>query len=151
MSKIDIMNNILRDLSSENPWNAGQYLTDDFTFSGPVPSPIGKTEFLELLTGLRRAFPDWQFNHKDLQEKGNKVTGTVQISGTHKESLILPGLPTVAATGKSIKLPSEKLECTFEGDKLAEFKGEMAPGGGVPGIYSQLGVKLPLPSLQTAR
>lgn len=151
MNKTDTVKNMLQELASDNPWNAGTYLTDDFTFSGPVPTPVGKTEFLEFHAGLKKGFPDWQFNLKDVQEKGGLVTGAVQIRCTHTAALTLPGLPTVAATGKKIQLPREAFTCSFEGNRISEFKVDKVASGGIQGIYAQLGVNLPQATFQLAR
>jgi predicted ester cyclase len=143
MTRIDTVKDLLRGLSHFSPESAGKHLTDDFTFSGPVPETIGKREYLDIHSQLKRAFPDWQFNVSNLSEKGNTVSGSVQVTATHTGTLTLPGLPPVEATGKLVKIPSEGFTCTFKGDKIAEFSVEKVRGGGLSGIFQQLGVRLP--------
>ncbi len=122
--------------------NAGQYMTDDFKFSGPVPEPVGKAEFLGLQGGLIRAIPDWRFNAKNFKVQGNTVTFNVQITGTQTGTLDthIPGMPAVPPTDKRISLPQETITVTMRGDKIATFDVTPVPGGGVMGILQQIGV-----------
>jgi hypothetical protein len=124
---------------------AGGYLTDDFMFSGPVPQPIGKADFLGLQGALVKAIPDWKFNSSNFKVQGDTLKGTVQITGTHTETLapIMPGMPPVPATGKRVTLPQEPFTVTIRGDKLASFEAAQVAGGGVPGLLAQIGVALP--------
>jgi len=147
MNKIDIAQKVMDALASNNTWDAGKYLADNFTFAGPVPEPIGKTEWIEFHAALYKAFPDWKFSPSDMNESGGKITGTVHITGTHKGTLNVPGLPTVEPTGKKIKLPDEHFTISFDGDKMSSFKTAATPGAGIMGIYGQLGVKVSKPEL----
>ncbi|RJP81726.1 MAG: nuclear transport factor 2 family protein [Candidatus Zixiibacteriota bacterium] len=140
----EIVKNLFQDIESGNVREAGKYLTDDFTFSGPTPTPVNKREYLDLHAALLKAFPDWKFNLQNLQDQGrNRISGSVQITGTHTGTLTLPDLPTVKPTNRKIRLPKERFECTLEGDKITEFKVEKSPDGGVSGIFQQLEVELP--------
>jgi predicted ester cyclase len=124
---------------------AASYLTDDFVFSGPVPQPIGKQEFIAVQSAFESAFQDWSFNSHDEVEQGDKVVAAVQITGTHTRELALPmpGMPPVPATNKRVSLPVEHITFTFRGDKIAALTSDNVPGGGVPGILRQIGVPLP--------
>ena len=124
---------------------AASCLADDFIFSGPVPQPIGKQEFIAIQSAFENAFEDWSFNSHDEVEQGDKVVAAVQITGTHTRDLILPmpGMPTIPATNKKVSLPEEHLEFTFKGDKIASLTSDNVPGGGVPGVLQQIGVPLP--------
>jgi predicted ester cyclase len=143
MNKSDLVKTMLKDLESGNAQKGAVYYAEDFVFSGPVPEPLNKDQFLDLMTAMTKGLPDWAFNVTSVQEKGSTVSVKVQITGTHKGILAVPGLPTVSPTGKRIKLPAETLEITVEGDKITDFRVDVPPGGGVPGIYQQLGIKLP--------
>jgi len=124
---------------------AASYLSDDFVFTGPVPQPVGKNEFIAIQSAFARAIPDWSFNSHDEVEEGNKVSVAVQITGTHTQELVLPmpGMPPIPPTGKRISLPEEHVEYTFSGDKIASLTSDNVPGGGVPGVLAQIGVPLP--------
>jgi predicted ester cyclase len=124
---------------------AGSYLADDFTFSGPVPQPIHKAEFLKLQGALVKAIPNWKFNPSNMKTQGNKVMTAVQITGTHTGSLtpVMPGMSAAPATGKKVSLPQEQVTFTVKNDKLASFEVTPIEGGGLPGILTQIGVPVP--------
>ena|SRR5689334_25301691 len=124
---------------------AGSNMTDDFVFSGPVPQPIGKAEFLGLQGGLVKAIPDWKFNASNFKVQGNTVSGTVQITGTHTATLDthIPGMPPIPATGKRIALPQEPFTFTLRNDKIALFEAAHVEGGGVMGLLAQIGAAPP--------
>lgn len=145
MSATETVNAFSEALEAHDFDKVASYLSDDFTLSGPTPQPVGKNEFIAIQSAFMRAFPDWSFNLSHLEEQGNKVLATVQITGTHKESLVVPGTPPIPATGKKVSLPQEHLEFTFKGDKIASLASDNVPGGGVPGLLAQIGVHLPGP------
>ena len=119
-------------------------ITDDFKLEGPVPEPIGKKEFIGLMTAMITAFPDWKFNVSDIEEKGDKVFVTTRISGTQTATLTLPMLPQpVKPTGKHFQLPAEHQAITVKNGKMSHYKVDVVPGGGVMGVLSQLGVAMP--------
>ncbi len=124
---------------------AASFLADEFVFTGPVPQPIGKHEFIAIQKAFESAFEDWSFNSHDEVEQGDKVIAVVQITGTHTRDLVLPmpGMPTIPAANKKISLPEEHLEFTFVGEKIASLRSDNVPGGGVPGVLQQIGVPLP--------
>ena len=132
-------------MEAGNTAKGGDNMTDDFKFSGPMPQPIGKADFLALQGALIKALPDWKFNAKSFKVEGNKVTFTVKITGTHTATLnpIMPGMSPVPATGKKVALPEEPATMTIRGDKLASFEAAQVPGGGVPGLLAQIGVQMP--------
>jgi predicted ester cyclase len=123
-------------------WDAlAASLTDDFVFSGPVPQPLNKEAFLGLAKALLTAIPDWDFHARDFREEGDKVYLTDEITGTHTGTLaVVPGVPPVAATGKSIKLSEGHQTYTFRGNLVSNF--EVQTSGGVPEIYAQVGAPL---------
>lgn len=147
MTALEMSKKLLEALEANDTTAAAKYLSDDFTFSGPVPKPISGREWLGMQQNLSKAFPDWKFNVTDLREEGGKVRGTVQITGTHKGELDLSGIGMgrIAATGKAIKLPREELTLTVSNGKFASLNSPAASNGGVMGILSQLGVKVPMP------
>jgi predicted ester cyclase len=145
MSKVDTVKAFSEALEARDFNKAASYLADDFVFAGPVPQPIGKQEFLAVQSAFEEAFQDWSFNSHDEVEQGDKVEAAVQITGTHTHALVLPmpGMPPIPATGKKVSLPVEHLTFTFKGDKIANLTSDNTPGGGVPGVLTQIGVPLP--------
>ena len=148
MQALEMANKLFQAIEAKDTSTAAKYLSDDFTFSGPVPQPISGGEWLAMQEGLGKAFPDWKFNSADLREEGGEIRGTVQITGTHKGELDLSalGMPNVPATGKAIKLPREEFTLTVSNGKFSSFNNPPTDGGGVMGILSQLGVELPIAS-----
>jgi predicted ester cyclase len=145
MTAIEMASKLLHDIEAKDTTAAAKLLTDDFTFSGPVPQPISGREWLAMHKSLSIAFPDWKFNASDLREEAGKVRVAVRITGTHKGELNLSslGMPNVPATGKSIKLPREEITLTVSNGKFSSLHTPPTDGGGVMGILSQLGVKVP--------
>ncbi len=145
MTRVETIKAFSAALEAKEFEKAASYLADDFVFSGPVPQPIGKQEFIAVQSAFESAFEDWSFNSHDEVEQGDRVLAAVQITGTHTRDLILPmpGMPAIPATHKKISLPEEHMEFTFKGDKIASLTSDNMPGGGVPGVLHQIGVQLP--------
>jgi SnoaL-like protein len=146
------MSNADTALSLLNAWAAGDasirdQLTDDFTFSGPVPVPLNRDQFAGLSQAIHRGAPDWNFNAGQPQENGATIVIPVQITGTNTGELadVIPGVPPVAPTGKSFSLPTEHISITFRDDKVSHVSVDTLPGGGIPGMYAQIGHPLPPP------
>jgi len=122
-----------------------EYLADDMVFAGPVPKPVGKREFVGLMTALVAAMPDWKFNAKDSKLNGDIVTATFQITGTQtgELNLSMPGIPKIPASGKHVSLPKEGSTITVINGKISRLEAAVVPGGGVAGVLAQLGVAMP--------
>ena len=123
---------------------AAGYFADNFVLTGPTPQPVGKKEFVGLQTGLIQGIPDWKFNAHNFQTQGDTVTVVMQITGTQTRTISapMPGLPDVPVTGKHFKLPEEPSRVTVKDGKITSFTSEPVPGGGVMGIFQQLGVSM---------
>lgn len=126
---------------------AGQFaqaralLHDDFTFSGPVPQPIGPEAWLGVHRALHAAMPDLRFNASGLQASGSDVRFGVALTMTHTGALDLAplGVRGFAATGKAVTLPPEKATVTVRDGKLASWANVTPPDGGLVGIARQIG------------
>lgn len=118
--------------------------TGDLIFSGPVPKPIGRDEYVTLLKNLVGGIPDWNFHARDYTESGDTVKLTIAITGTHTRTLpaLMPGMQPLAATKRDIMLPEEHLSVKVRGDQICEIVADIIPGGGVMGLLTQLGVQL---------
>ncbi len=145
MSALDIVKAGFAAAESKDWKKFESYVADDFVFSGATPQPVGKKEFVGLQMALQTAMPDWKFNPTNWKENGDKVTVDMQITGTQTKelSLPMPGFPKIPATNKKLSLPSQPGTFTVRNDKLASFEIKDVPGGGLPGILAQLGVKMP--------
>jgi predicted ester cyclase len=142
MRKEDIVKSMFADLQS-NPQNTRRYYTDDFVFSGPTPEPVDAQQWIQIHSALNRAFPDFNLNVQDLREDKGKVTCTVHLTGTHKHELRIPDLPVVPSTGKKISMPKETVTISFTGEKISEVRVQKVPGGGLAGMFKQLGAEFP--------
>jgi hypothetical protein len=78
-------------------------------------------------------------------ENGDKVSVDMQLTGTQTKELVLPmpGMPKIPASGKKVSLPKEPGTFTVKNGKLARLDVMTTPGGGLNGILSQRGVKMP--------
>lgn len=132
-------------------FNAGDYegvmgyLTDDFTFSGPVPEPVNAQAWLGLARAMEVGMPDTDFHLHTMGVEGNVVKTGTQVTGTHTGDLDLTpmGFGVIPATGKSFSLPHEEGRLTVEGDKISSYHINVEEGGGLMGILAQLGVQPP--------
>jgi predicted ester cyclase len=121
-------------------------MTDDFTFSGPVPEPIDAQGFIGLMQALGAAMPDWTYQARDFRAEGpDRVACTVTVGGTHTGTLSLPplGVSDLAPTGIAARNPDETVHLTVRGDQIANVHTDVPPDGGVAGILRQLGVDVP--------
>jgi len=148
MSALEMASKLFKAIEAKDTMAAAKLISDDFTFSGPVPQPISGGEWLAMQQSLSNAFPDWKFNAADFREEGGKVRGAVQITGTHKGELDLSalGMPNVPATDKAVKLPREEITLTVSNGRFTSLNTAATEGAGVMGILSQLGVEVPSPS-----
>ncbi len=145
MNAVEATNKLFELIESRETGAAAELLSGDFTFAGPVPDPINGAAWLGLHDSMNAAFPDFSFNLKDVQQAGDAVQGTLELSGTHSSELDLSalGMPNVPATGKSFQLPPEPVTVTIEDDKITSVRAAKVEGGGVMGILSQLGIEAP--------
>lgn len=83
MNNIDKAKTLFEALARGDEEVCSSYMADDFMVVGPTPQPLGKHEFIEVHKMLADAIPDFSFNTGDAREDGDKVTLTIQITGTH--------------------------------------------------------------------
>jgi predicted ester cyclase len=118
---------------------------DGFSFSGPVPEPLGAQEFAGVAVLMKSGIPDMQYNSKIQREEGDVVHITSHLTGTHTGDLDLApmGMGLIPATGKSFALPAQTGQITVKGGKVAKYHVDSSPDGGLAGILKQLGVAMP--------
>ena len=145
MNEIDVVKSALATCESGQVSKLASFLTDDMVFAGPVPQPVGKKEFVGLMTAMVAAIPNWKFNATDYKQNGNQVMVTFQITGTQTGELNLPmpGFQKLPATGKHVSLPKEPTTVTVKDGKISRLEAAVVPGGGVMGVLAQLGVPVP--------
>ncbi len=118
-------------------------LHDDFTFSGPVPQPIGPDAWLGVHQALYAAMPDLRFNATNVTEEGQTVRFNVGLAMTHTGTLSIPalGITGLKPTNKSIKLPPESATVVVRDGKLASWSNVTPANGGVPRILAEAGAQ----------
>jgi hypothetical protein len=146
----DIVNHVLDSLERGDAQSDARYYADNFTFSGPVPEPLDKSQFLDLMAKMTSGIPDWKFNRGKLRVEGQTVIVPVQITGTQTRTMpsLMPGMPDLPATNRSIRNPPEVIQVTFQGERVVDIHVDPVPGGGVLGMLEQLGVAIPVTGRQ---
>lgn len=139
MTPTELIKSLDKEISGGDLAKAGQYMSDDFKFTGVGPQPFGKDETLGVWATLRAAMPDFNHNLKVVRESGGMVYATVDVTGTHTGDLSIPHGPTVPATGRKVHNPLERIAITVRDGKVTEWEVEHVPGGGLGGILGQLG------------
>ena len=142
----DITTQILDAIERGNVRSMAKYFTDDFSFTGPMPVAQDKTQFMDMMTKITNAVPDWKFNRHDLEVEGQSVHVPVQVTGTKTRRLpaLMPGMSELQPTNRSFQIPSETLHVTFRGDRISNIHVDPVPGGGIPGMLEQLGAAIPV-------
>ena len=139
MNPINVLINLDREISGGDLTKAGQYMSDDFKFVGAGPEPLDKKATLRVWGSLREAMPDFNHNLRNLREAGTLVYGTVEVTGTHTATLVIPNGPTLPPTGRRLQNPLERVVITVKNGKVTQWAVESVPGGGLGGILGQLG------------
>jgi predicted ester cyclase len=109
---------------------------------GVLPQPIPMMESMKVMAGLTTAFPDFKINIQQVTVNGNEATVKAVWGGTHTGPLSLPGMPTVAPTGKKVSV-KDAYVITVQGDKASHLRVDSPADGGIPAALAQLGVKMP--------
>jgi predicted ester cyclase len=124
---------------------AKSLLSDDFTFSGPVPEPINADAWMGMSMSLKNAFPDldYQFNIESMD--GDTANISAELKGTHSGDFDLTAMHmgVIPATNKSFAAAHEHGKITVNGDKITAWATEATEGAGLMAILGQLGVKPP--------
>jgi predicted ester cyclase len=126
--------------------DAKSMLADDFQFNGPMsPKPINAKAWLEMIVGLKTAFPDLNYHFKVIGAEGDVVRSTSQLSGTHDGSLDLTNvnMGVIPATNLPFSAKLEKTKVTVKDNKITSWAGDATEGAGLKAILGQLGVTLP--------
>jgi hypothetical protein len=145
MNAQDIVKTMLVAIQNGNFETARTYLSDDFVFSGPVPEPINREQWLGMSANLLKAFPDLDYRFATDGVNGDVVNFTAQLTGTHKGSLDLTamGMGIIPATGKTFKATRESGKITVKNGKIVSLVNPPIEGAGLMAILSQLGVTIP--------
>jgi predicted ester cyclase len=130
-----------------------EHTSEDFAISGAAPQPISMRDFSEMLPALTRAFPDWRFNAANYKVVGDRVTCSVRITCIHSGVLDFPMLNIngYQPTGKRVRLPLEQNTYMVRDGKVTHLEVEKVDGGGIPGIFTQIGAMQTQPEKSRSR
>lgn len=120
-------------------------LTPDAVVSGGVlPQPMPALEAINIIGGLKAAFPDLKFDVQQVTVNGDQATVKAQWGGTNTGSLSLPmpGMPSIPPTGKKISV-KDVYVITVQGDKVSRMEVDSPADGGIPAALAQMGVPMP--------
>jgi hypothetical protein len=140
MTSSDIVKELFSALDSGNYTKADSYLDNNFKFSGPTPTALGKAEFLAFEKAMRASTPNVDHGITvSWESKDGEVRGEAHVRGTHTKDLNLPMIPLVKATNKSYRLPAEKYTAWVKNGKIASIAVDTPTDGGVIGMLTQIG------------
>jgi len=145
MNKREIVQGLMDSIQKGDFKNAKSMLTDDFRFSGPIPKPVNREDWLTMSANLKTAFPDLNYHFIVTDTDGDVVKTTSQLSGTHTGSFDLTAMKmgVIPATEKRFSSKIEKTKITVKDNKVKSWVVEPTEGAGLNAILGQLGVKLP--------
>jgi len=132
-----------------NAWQRGdkitllKYITPDFIIENWLPMPVSVGTFMLIGHVFHLAFPDWAISIDHIRQDGDQVEATYHSTGTHTGTLstLIPGLPAVQPTGKSICLPGN-IVSVIRDNHIASIRSRTGSEG-IAVLFQQLGVALP--------
>ena len=145
MNKREIVQGLMDSIQKGDFKNAKSMLTDDFRFSGPIPKPVNREDWLTMSANLKTAFPDLNYHFIVTDTDGDVVKTTSQLTGTHTGSFDLTAMKmgVIPATEKRFSSKIEKTKITVKDNKVKSWVVEPTDGAGLNAILGQLGVKTP--------
>jgi len=143
MNKREIVQTLLDAVQKGEFNDAGAMLSDDFRFSGPIPTPINAEAWLGMSASMKAAFPDLDYHFKVIGTEGDVVKTTAQLSGTHHAPFDLTGMDMglIPATHKTFSAATQKTKITVRDDKISLWAVEPTEGGDLTAVLDQLGIK----------
>jgi predicted ester cyclase len=143
MNKREIVKTLLDAVQKGEFKDAKAMLTDDFRFSGPIPTPINAEAWLNMSAKMKAAFPDLNYHFKVIGTEGDVVKTTSQLSGTHHAPFDLTAMDMglIPATHKTFSAAVQKTKITVKDDKISLWAIESTDSGDLTAVLDQLGVK----------
>jgi predicted ester cyclase len=120
-----------------------KYITQDFIAENWLPMPVSVGSFMLIGHVFHIAFPDWKINIDHIWQEGDQVETAYHSTGTHTGTLstLIPGIPAVPPTGRSICLPGN-IAAVICDDHITSIRSR-AGGNSIAILFQQLGVALP--------
>jgi predicted ester cyclase len=143
MNKREIVKALMDAVQKGDFEDAGSMLSDDFRFSGPIPTPINAKAWLNMSANMKTAFPDLDYHFKVIGTEGDVVKTTTQLSGTHHAPFDLTGMDMglIPATHKTFSAALQKTKITVKENKISSWAVEPTEGADLTAVLDQLGVK----------
>jgi hypothetical protein len=146
MQILDVTNQALDAIEKGQTKASENLYADNFRLTGPVPMPVDKSMYFDLMTKVTSGIPNWSFNRHDMRVEGQTVVVPVRVTGTQSKLLpsLMPGMLDLPATNRSFQSPPELMHIHFQGEKIVEVHVDPVPGGGIMGVLEKLGVPIPV-------
>ncbi len=146
MGAVDTVKAFMNALEANEKDTVTDLLSENFTFSDWTPMPLNKAGFLEVMAELKSGIPGMIFNLHNVQEQGNKITGSIQIAGYQTDSFSIPtlSLPPIPQMARSVSLPVEDVTYIVEDNHISLMNVHHVDGGGIKGLLNQLGFDAPI-------
>jgi predicted ester cyclase len=80
MNKREIVQGLMDSIQKGDFEKAKSMLSDDFQFSGPIPKPANREDWLTMSANLKTAFPDLNYRFSVIGTEGDVVKTTSQLS-----------------------------------------------------------------------
>ncbi|HET9920703.1 MAG TPA: nuclear transport factor 2 family protein [Ktedonobacteraceae bacterium] len=151
MNGAETVKDFILALESQEYSKAAGYLAGDFTYTGLVPRPLNKKQFITLIEELKYGMPNLSFNVHDIQQaevivQGQMIQATIQMTGTQSNimNLVPLSLPPIPETNRRVTLPEEHLTFLVENNQIQSITVQPVAGGGIPGVLHQLGIDAPI-------
>jgi steroid delta-isomerase-like uncharacterized protein len=132
----------------EEGWNQGkvdvfdELFASTFGYHDPaLPNGLNTQDYKQLVTAMRKAFPDLHMTIDDLIAEGDQVVVRLTLRGTHTGDLVT--VMHISATGKQVT-ESIIAVIRFTGGKVAEVRSQPD----TLGFLQQLGV-IPTPGQES--
>lgn len=138
MSAIDVVMALADAMNSQDWGAATAQMTDDFSVTGLAPFPLSKAQLIEGEQAWHAASPDRHITVDQAREVEDGVLAALTVSGTQTNTLALPDLPAIPATGKAYAVKGT-MTVTVRGNLVAGIAVETTS----PDVLQQLGVQLP--------
>ncbi len=143
----DIVTAFMLALEAKDFNGAVSLLSDDFYFSGSMPQPFGKEQFINFFRELAEGIPNLSFhlhNVHDVEDssEGDRVAATIQITGRQENAinLYMLSLPIIPELARSVSLSPEQWQFVVRDELIRAIDAEPVAGGGIVELLHQLGI-----------
>lgn len=140
MNPVDVVEAYKQAVINRDEQAMASYVSDDFQFSGPVPEPLGKDQYLGLMALMMNAFPDIDYGMEVVGSEGDTVYLTHTLSGTHTNDFDLTamGMGVIPASNRTFSNATEEFTYIVEDGLIVAMINEPTEGAGMPALLAQI-------------